>query len=339
MKNKILRNTIFAIVQIFVLSQFATAQNIGFGFKSGIRVATRTEAVLDTEKVIIKPVDELETKDGKDIIHRKLIVFKNNIFTSTAYDIEISRSTEADKFNVILKSGFQPAGSAPVNEVARKAEAEKDPRLRELDLLATAKARAKSLLDKPLTVRNGDIIKFEALEDPYKKYKITDYIKIYDDTKPFAVSFSELQPTKDFTLDDVNLKLEGFEIFINGKSVAKMGGGGYGQSIYFTVPDRGRIIVSPFPRKGVNLQKIGNIIDNRLTFTIGADKYEVISKSTILSNGNWNAWILHDPDYKKISLNPDKAVDPNNIEFGAGDINFFLKESQRLVLSKETVNE
>lgn len=319
MRNSFLRNFIFVGSLLFICSLNVNAQSSsGVGFKSGIRIATRTEAVFGTEKVIVRPLDETETKDGKDILHRRIVDIKNG--TYTAYDIEVSRSSEANKFNVTIKSSLQKSeNNSQINELARKAEAEKDPRLRELDL----KQANQNLPDKNLIVGNGDIIKFEVLENPAKKYSIIDYIKIYDETKPFAISFSELNPVKDFTMDDVNLKLKDFEIFINGVLVGKMGGGS-GPSMYFTVPGRGRIIISPFPREGYNLQKIGTIIDNKLTFTIGTEKYEIISKSPILGDGgNWNAWIFHDPNYQKRYDNPKYA---DSIEIGAGSLKFFFEK-------------
>lgn len=304
MKNRNFINACLICGLIFTLFTIANAQS-AIGFKSGIRVATKTEAVkADSQRLQLKPFEKYETKDNKEIIHRILSDPKNNLYFG--YDLEVSRSSESNKFNVAIK---------PLSYLPKSTE------IADFD-----KFTARKLPKYPdaMTVGNGDIITLEILQDPQTKTKITDYLKITDDTKPYGVSFSELEPTRDFKMDDVNLKLTGFEVFINGKSVAKMGGG-WGPSVYFTVPDRGRIIVSPFPREGYNMQKIGVIIDNKLAFTINGEKYEVVSNSPILGEGgNWSAWILADPNYKKAFDNPK---DPNAVEFGSGDLKFFFDKS------------
>lgn len=316
MKTNSLINAFFAWTLLFVLCSIVSAQSSSVGFKSGIRIATKTEAIYEnSRRMSIRPLDKWETINGKDVLHRRLIDAQNGIFFG--YDVEVSRTNDPNKFNVAVRPLSYKSDS---NSVAEKAEIEK----------YTAAPLPK--FPAQTVVENGDIIKLDLLENAEKKIKITDYLKIYSDSKPYATSFSELQPTKDFTLDDVNLKLEGFEIFINGKIIGKMGGGVSGSNIYFTVPNHGRIIVSPFPREGYNLQKIGNIIDNKLTFTIGADKYEVVSKSPVLSDGgNWNAWIMHDPGYQKKHNNPKYA---DSIEVGAGDLKFFFEKQELGSLQK-----
>jgi hypothetical protein len=323
MKNKFLESVVL-IVSFFVFSLFANAQSKTIGFKSGIKIATQTEAIFNSEKQIIRPLDKWETKDGVDILHRRLVDTKNGLYT--AYDIEVTRSSEPNKFNVKIKTAlYQPE----INKEADKAEADKDLRPNSISI----ESENQVLLDKLSVVKNGDIIEFEILRNNYKKYKIIDYIKVFDDKKPFAGSFSELQPTKDFTINDVYLKLMNFEVFLNGKLVTKTGGGAKGANIFFTVPERGRIFVSPFPREGYNMQKIGIIVDNKLSFTINGEKYEVICETPILSEGgNWNAWILADPNYKKSYSNPEH---PDAIEMGAGNLEFFFKKSELNNLKKK----
>lgn len=301
MKNKFPARVFFIFSLLFVLSATVAGQGSGITFKSGISIFTRTEAVFgDSEKTTIRPLDKWETANGKDILHRQFVDTENGMFFG--YDVEVSRSPEPDKFIVSIKPLSYKSGSNPK---AEKAELEK------YNAVPLPKFPDKRV------VKSGDIIKLDLLENPEKKIKVTDYLKISDKSNPFSSSFAELQPTRDFTIDDVYIKLENFELIINGKSITKFGGGAWAANIYFTVPGRGRIIISPFPREGYNLQKIGTIIDNKLSFMLNGDKYEVISKSAILSDrGNWYAWILADPNYKKRFSDSN---DPDSIEIGAAD--------------------
>lgn len=301
MKSKFLTRIFFIFSLLFVSSATIAGQGSGITFKSGISIFTRTEAVFgDSEKTAIRPLDKWETLNGKEILHRRLIDTENGRFFG--YDVEVSRSPEPDKFIVSIKPLSYKSGSNPQ---AEKAELEK------------YNAVPLPKFPDERVVRSGDIIKLDLLENPEKKIKVTDYLKISDRSNPFSSSFAELQPTRDFTINDIYIKLEKFELIINGKSITKSGGGAWAANVYFTVPGKGRIIISPFPREGYNLQKIGTIIDNKLFFSVNGDRYEIISESPILSNGgNWYAWILADPNYKKRFLD---SQNPGSMEIGAAN--------------------
>lgn len=313
-KEKIMKNRFFTTILsvfglIFVSSTMITGQS-GITFKSGITIFTKTEAIFgDAQKTSIRPLDEWETVEGKEILHRRLVDAENGIYFG--YSIEVSRGAEANKFNVSIKPLSYKSGSNPE---AEKAELEK------YNAVPLPKFPNEKIIE------SGDIIRLDLLENPDKKIKVIDYLKISDKSNPFSTSFSELQPTRDFTIDDVYIRLENYELIVNGKFIAKVGGGARAANVYFTVPDKGRFIVSAFPREGYNLQKIGTIIDNKLSFTSDGNKYEIISKSPILSDrGNWHAWILADPNYKPRFHN---SKNPNSIETGAtGNIKYFFTET------------
>jgi hypothetical protein len=145
------------------------------------------------------------------------------------------------------------------------------------------------------------------LENPQAKVKFSDLIKVTRQRKTSASQSTELQPAKDFTMQATNL-----EAFINDKKVARVESlSGSNLSFYFQ--GKGRFIMSLFPRKNLNLQKIGIIEDNKLSFAFAGDNYKFVSGSPIIgSGGKWNVWVLHDPDYR--------PTNQTTSQFEAGDI-------------------
>ena len=78
--------------------------------------------------------------------------------------------------------------------------------------------------------------------------------------------------------------------------------------------------MSLFPRKGFNLQKIGVVEDNKLSFIFKGDNYRFVSSSPIIgSGGKWNVWVLHDPNYKPANQTTNK--------FEAGEIEDLFRKS------------
>jgi hypothetical protein len=176
-----------------------------------------------------------------------------------------------------------------------------------------------------ILVEDGDTVTLELLENPQTKVKISDVIKITTGSSKGGDFFSEQKPARDFTVDDVELQLTNLEVFVNGEKIGKGGGGMSGANIYIYLPDKGRFIMSPFPRKGFNFQKIGIIENNKVSFTFNGDSYKFVSASPVLGlGGKWNLWILYDADYRS-SYN----LSPNSYEKGAADkIEFLFKKGQ-----------
>lgn len=315
MKNNF-RSVFLLFCLIATLITTTTGQRSA-SFKNGIRIATKTEATLgDLQAIYIHPLDTWETVGNKAILHRMMVDNKNGLFFG--YDIEVVRNVEPNKFNVSIKPMTYKKGSNP-----------------EAERFQIEKYTAIPPVKYPdeMVVEYGDLIKLDLLENPVKKLKVTDYIKIFNTSTPFgyAVSFSELKPTRDFTMDDVYLRLENFELLINGKHFINLKDKDFiisGSNLYFAIPQKGRFVISPFPREGYNMQKIGLAIDNKLSFTVNGEKYEIISKSSILGeDGNWNIWVLNDPNYRK-SLEFQEKDD--SVSFNGGNIEEIFKSFRLL---------
>lgn len=165
---------------------------------------------------------------------------------------------------------------------------------------------------KPMIIDISDVVELTLWINPENGAQIGDRLQF---------EFDQPIPLRDFTLDDVALKLTDYHLFINGeaRSGDKPRIGGFVAPLpWFSVSGRGRFILSIQPHEGYDFQKIGVIHDNRISFTHGGDKYEWVSGLPIINGrGKWNLWVLHDPNFA-----PSKQTlgDPN---IGKGDCCLF----------------
>jgi len=128
------------------------------------------------------------------------------------------------------------------------------------------------------------------------------------------------KPARDFTLDDVMLKLANYRLLINGevRSGERELKGIEGPLPSFYVPGKGAFTLSLMPhdvhklqesvlrklqesglREGANFQKIGVAEGNKISFSYGGDKYEWMSSEPVIAfGGKWNIWVLNLADYK-----------------------------------------
>jgi len=273
------------------------AQDGSVRFKSGITVAIKTETA---------PVDSTNSTHGsvvftsasENTMHRLITDWKNKLYFG--YDVVVTPQPEKDKFKVSIKPlSINPSKFVNVNNLV---------------------AQVLPKYPDEILVGDGDMITLEILENPQTRVKIFDLIKITTENLRGGNYFLERKPARDFTIDDVELQLTNLEAFVNGEKIAK-GGGVSGANIYFYFQGKGRFIMSAFPRKGFDLQKIGVIENNKISFTFNGDSYKFVSTSPVLgTGGKWNLWILHDPDYRSsFNLSPSSPY-----EFGATDDIKFL---------------
>jgi len=273
------------------------AQDGSVRFKSGITVVIKTETA---------PVDSTNSTHGsvvftsasENTMHRLITDWKNKLYFG--YDVVVTPQPEKDKFKVSIKPlSINPSKFVNVNNLV---------------------AQVLPKYPDEILVGDGDMITLEILENPQTRVKIFDLIKITTENLRGGNYFLERKPARDFTIDDVELQLTNLEAFVNGEKIAK-GGGVSGANIYFYFQGKGRFIMSAFPRKGFDLQKIGVIENNKISFTFNGDSYKFVSTSPVLgTGGKWNLWILHDPDYRSsFNLSPSSPY-----EFGATDDIKFL---------------
>lgn len=295
MKIKIYIHFLLICGLVCCSSSLTKAQETSSTFADGITVAIKVKAKpqLPENNPSDLGVGELvNPRSEKNIVHRLLTDHQNKLYFG--YDLEVSATTDNSKFKV----AFRPLSLNP----------------NKFEKVTNFTAFSIDKYPEEMIVEDGDIISFDTLENPQAKVKFTDLIKITRQRKTSGGHFTDLQPAKDFAMQATNL-----EAFINDKKVAEVGSlSGSNLSFYFQ--DKGRFILSIFSRKGFNLQKIGVIENNKLSFTFNGDNYKFVSSSPIIgSGGKWNVWVLHDPNYK--------PANQTTSQFDAGDIEDLFRKN------------
>jgi len=292
---------IFAIASLIIFFWLlpVCGQGERGSISGGIRVATMTE-YSKPWPVYIKRYSQLGRKE----------IRSHSVFANTAektyfgYDLKVEAHDVKDKFRVTIKR----LSIRPKNK-----------------FIDTSTFAFRDLPNYPGTfvVKDGETIVLDILENPETKEKITNLIRIT--RKISGPVFADLHRAADFTLDDVNLKLFGYEVFIDNKKIHSSRGGGSGGNIGIYLPGHGRFIMSPFRRKGYKFQKIGLIVNNKITFSYGNKTYKIVAKSLILGEGGkWHAWVLFEPDY----IPTKKYHSPSEPMTQSGSIEGFFPKGQ-----------
>lgn len=148
-------------------------------------------------------------------------------------------------------------------------------------------------------IDDGDGFALDLLINPQSGVKIVDVVKAsFDQSRLWEVPKSS--PARDFTLDSVEMAVRDYRLYLNGRRVGggRLSQGFTGALIWFYVPEKGRFIFSLTPRPGYEFEKVAQIEDNKISFTIGEDVYEWVSSTPIVgSGGKWNLWMLRDKRY------------------------------------------
>lgn len=165
-------------------------------------------------------------------------------------------------------------------------------------------------------INDGDAFALDLLVNSETGVKIMDVVKVsFDRAKLWsAPQQRRSMPLRDFTLGNVELAVREHKLTINGELVGggkKPARGCAGALVWFYVPDRGRFIVSLMPHEGYDFQKIGRIENNKISFKLGGDVYEWTSSEPVVgrNGGNWNLWVLHDPDYVSDFASQEQIVE------------------------------
>ncbi|MDT4955000.1 MAG: hypothetical protein QOJ02_3138 [Acidobacteriota bacterium] len=152
----------------------------------------------------------------------------------------------------------------------------------------------------PQIINDGDTFALDVLVNPQTGDKITDIVTVSSDQARLREAPANEIP-RDFTLEDVAMKMINYQLLVNGELVAggKRSGACAGPLIWFHLPERGgRFIFSLMPHAGYDFQKIGTIENNRIKFKLDGANYEWVSNTPVVgTGGNWNLYVLYDPGY------------------------------------------
>ena len=152
----------------------------------------------------------------------------------------------------------------------------------------------------PQIIADGDTFALDVLVNPQTGDKITDYVTVSESESRLRETSAVNSTPRDFTLEDVMLKMINYQLYVNGELVAggKRSGAAAGPIIWFHLTERGRFIFSLRPHEGYNFQKIGTIENNKMKFTLNNDRYEWVSDVPVVdAGGPWNLYVLYDAGY------------------------------------------
>lgn len=245
--------------------------------RSGAFVAIRTESAPPSAG---EAMDNLvESEDKPNLLHRVFVDSRNEMFFG--YELLVERAAESGYFWVTVR--------ALGEDYLRELRARPSFHGRRLHPGYNATAFPAS----PQFLRDGDTFALDVFHNSRTGTKIVDVIQV-SLTDPTL-----RQEPRDFSPEDVQLKVSDFKLKVNGETIYRSTGGCAGAVIWFSLGDRGRFVFSLVERPGFPFRKVGAVRNHTVAFEWDGDKYEWESSLPVIgTGGNWNLWVLHDPDYK-----------------------------------------
>jgi hypothetical protein len=277
--------------------------------QSGAFVVIRTEAAPPSAGDATNNL--IESEDKPNLLHRVFVDSNNELFFG--YELLVERAAEARYFWVTVR-------------------ALSDEYLRELSRRPSFRGRrlhpgynATAFPAAPQFLRDGDTFALDVFSNPRTGAKIVDVIQV-SLTDPGLRQAASDQPPRDFAPEDVQLKVSDYKLKVNGETVYRSTGGCSGALVWFSLGDRGRFVFSLVERPGYDFRKVGSVRHNTVAFEWGGDRYEWESARPVVgTGGNWNVWVLHDPEYK-LDLFEQPAAPP-----GVGDDKTFAQQTDEAV--------
>ena len=151
----------------------------------------------------------------------------------------------------------------------------------------------------PQTVHGGDTIALDLFVHPATGQKIVDYIRIKSSLREVQGAAGE---ARDFSLDDVEIRLMEPYVSVNGKAVpatVNFSGAVSGAAIWFYIPDLGRYFVSLVPHPELGFQKAGEIRGSSLSIQSGSGTIVLDCNGRIApGNAAYNLYVLHQAGWR-----------------------------------------
>jgi hypothetical protein len=262
--------------------------NASARLSNGIRVAFANKT--EPPGAIQFAASSIET-EGSEIIHRVFIDKESGLFFG--YDVKVEPVANTQQIQVSI----MPMSASYEQRLRQRAAFRTRGVNSDFNSPSLFQTQAAQLLN------DGDMLAIDALINQKTGVKIIEIIKASFEEIPLGggSAKTDTDPARDFTLDNVELKVFNYRLLVNGEMVAGFGptGGCSGAVVWFYLPERGRFIFSIKPHEGYDFQRIGMIENNKISFTADGEQYQWISSSPILGiNGRFNLWVLRDRDYR-----------------------------------------
>src|ERR1700750_2764552 len=253
---------------------------VSVALQSGAHVRIRTES--DPPGAQDAPSNFVEAEEKPNLVRRIFVDSKDELFFG--YELLIERVGETKQFRVAVR----PLSADYLRQRAWR------PAFQKRRLHPSYNPAA--FTAAPQTIDDGDTFALDVLRNPRTGAKIVDVIQV---SLSDASDASATDEPRDFALDDVYLQVKNYELLINGESVYKSAGGSVsGPIVWLALRARGRFVFSLVPRPGYDFQKTARLEGNRISFEWGGEHCECVSREPVVGlGGNWNLWVMHDPNY------------------------------------------
>ena len=250
--------------------------------QSGAFVVIRTESTQPSPGDAASTL--VESEERANLIRRVFVDSKNELFFG--YELVVERVAATRQFRVTVR---------PLSdEYLAQLRARRVFQNRQLHPSYNAAAFSTA----PQLIGDGDTFAIDVLQSARTGAKIVDVITVSLDD-PSQQEPVTARPPRDFKVEDVQLKVTNYKLKVNGETVHRNTGGCAGALVWFAVGGRGRFVLSLVPHPGHDFRKVGSVRHNTISFEWDGDRYEWESGLPVVgTGGNWNVWVLHDPDYK-----------------------------------------
>jgi hypothetical protein len=300
---------------VFILFGVSKGQQGMFVLDNGTTVLIKTQMTPPGDSK--SSLGNIYSSNSGEVVHRIMTDKENKIYFG--YDLLVKKQEKSEKFKV----SFKPLSKKPSDFGKNNTKVNG---FNYYSQFEDFKEKKLPNYPKDIIVEDGDTITLDLLENPKTNTKISDLIKIVYKSSDFGYQFiTEDGSAKDFSLEDVMLRIVRPEISINDKKYTT-GGSVAGNINWIYIHGKGRFIFSFMQQPEFNFQKIGIIQDNKISFEYNGDKYQFISESPILGQGGkWNLWVMHDPTYQP----GNQMSEENMFNFGATSNVKYLFDNRR----------
>ncbi|HZI18115.1 MAG TPA: hypothetical protein VEY09_05910 [Pyrinomonadaceae bacterium] len=164
---------------------------------------------------------------------------------------------------------------------------------------------------RPQLIGDGDTFALDVLRNTRNGAKIVDLVTVTSEDPRRRALPVRTSPPRDFNAEEVRLQVTGYTLSVNGEVVHRSRGGCSGPLVWFSLPGRGRFVVSLVPRPGYDFRQAGSIEHDRIRFEFEGDSFEWASAGPVVATGgNWNVWVLHDPNFDFDLSDPPASAAP-----------------------------
>ena len=100
------------------------------------------------------------------------------------------------------------------------------------------------------------------------------------------------------------LTLKDYSLFVDGVALAENAGSCGGRILWFSLPKQGQFIISTEVYEGYKFEKIAELRNNTISFSLEGKLYQLTSSAPILSDvSEMELWVLHDAAFQPKGCN------------------------------------